>query len=249
MTDKTIPNEFFNVAGAYPDNILFHYFRDGWKTVTYQVFSKKVSAIACSLLSTGLEKTDRVAIITENRPGWCAAYLSVLTAGGIAVPMDPQLGPDEILNLLFDSGAKFVFHSQMTEAVVKAAAEKLSTLNHPVMLLNLDFSESIPPAKSEDIVKLPAASPEDIASIIYTSGTTGKPKGVVLTHYNFCSDAEALINAHIVTHEDNVLSVLPLYHTYAFMCTFLVPVFLGASITYPASLKGPDLLSAIRKEG
>ena len=71
----------------------------------------------------------------------------------------------------------------------------------------------------------------------------------MLTHHNFCSDAEALIGVRIVTHEDNVLSVLPLHHTYAFMCTFLVPVFLGASITYPVSLKGPDLLSAIRERG
>ncbi|MDH4231399.1 MAG: AMP-binding protein [Nitrospirota bacterium] len=249
MTGKTIQETFFRVAAEYPHNIAFHLFREGWKTITYEAFAAEVSALAVSLVHAGVQKGDRVAIIAENRPEWCAAYLSVLTAGGIAVPMDPQLGPGEIRNLLHDSETEIVFHSQMTGAAVKAAAEKLSEVGHTIQLIHLDAREFRPPGGSANPGAFPEASPEDIASIIYTSGTTGRPKGVILTHHNFCSDAEALKDARIVTHEDNVLSVLPLHHTYAFMCTFLVPVFLGASITYPASLKGPDLLSAINERG
>lgn len=249
MTGKTIPEKFLSVVAVYPDNTLFHYFRDGWETITYKAFSEKVSAIAVYLLSIGLEKGDGVAIIAENRPEWCSTYLSVLTAGGIAVPLDSQLGPEEIQNLLYDSGTKIVFHSQMTEAALHRAAGKLAGLGHSLKALNLDSQEFRFLSQAEESVRFPEASPEDIASIIYTSGTTGKPKGVMLTHHNFCSDAEALIDVRIVTHGDNVLSVLPLHHTYAFMCTFLLPVFLGASITYPVSLKGPDLLSAIRERG
>ncbi len=249
MTDRTIPEKFFNVAAVYPQNTLFHYFRDGWERITYAAFAKEVSAIASCLMRTGLEKGDRAAIIAENSPGWCASYLSILTAGGIAVPLDPQLGPAEIQNLLHDSGAKIIFHSRMTEAAVKASAEMLSELNHQVTLIDLDAPDICSLSKTEESVRFPETSREDIASIIYTSGTTGTPKGVMLTHNNFCSDAEALTGLRIVTHEDNVLSVLPLHHTYAFMCTFLVPLFLGASITYPASMKGPDLLFAIRERG
>ena len=249
MTDRTIPEKFFNVAAAYPQNTLFHYFRDGWESITYAAFAKEVSAIASCLMRTGLKKGDRAAIIAENSPGWCASYLSILTAGGIAVPIDPQLGPAEIQNLLHNSGAKIIFHSRMTEAAVKSSAERLSELNHQVTLIDLDAPEICSLSKTEESVRLPETSLEDIASIIYTSGTTGTPKGVMLTHNNFCSDAEALTGLRIVTHEDNVLSVLPLHHTYAFMCTFLVPLFLGASITYPASMKGPDLLFAIRERG
>jgi long-subunit acyl-CoA synthetase (AMP-forming) len=119
ITGSTIPENFFNVAGAYPLNTLFHYVRGVWETITYKAFAEEVSATASSLIRMGLEKGDRAAIIAENRPGWCAAYLSVLTAGGIAVPIDSQLGPEEIQNLLSDSGAKIVFHSRMTEAAVK----------------------------------------------------------------------------------------------------------------------------------
>ena len=250
MTDRTIPEKFLNISAAYPQNTLFHYFGDEWERTTYESFSKEVSAIALCLMQIGLEKGDRAAIIAENRPGWCSSYLSILTAGGIAVPVDPQLGPAEIQNLLRDSGAKIIFHSQMTEAAVKASAVMLAELNHQVTLIDLDAPEDICSlSKIKESVSLPETSVEDVASIIYTSGTTGVPKGVMLTHNNFCSDAEALTGLRIVNHEDNVLSVLPLHHTYAFMCTFLVPLFLGASITYPASLKGPDLLLAIRERG
>jgi long-chain acyl-CoA synthetase len=245
MTGKTIQDIFFKVAEV-SQNLVFHYFQDGWKTISCKAFSDEVSAISSYLIRAGLQKGGRVAIVAENRPAWCSAYLSVLTAGGIAVPIDPQLGPGEIQNLLLDSETKIVFHSLMTAAAVKTAAEQLSAIKHTLQLINLDGQEFRSLSKAETPGGFPEASPEDIASIIYTSGTTGKPKGVMLTHHNFCSDAEALIDAGIVNHEDNVLSVLPLHHTYAFMCTFLVPVFLGGSITYPASLKGPDLLSAIK---
>ncbi len=253
ITGKTIQGEFFNIVRAYPYNTLFHYFRDGWQTISYKAFAEEVSAAASYLMRMGLEKGDRVAIIAENSPQWCSAYLSILTAGGIAAPMDAQLGPAEIQNLLYDSEAKIVFCSRMTEAAVTTSVERLSGLNHPPRLIHLDtpqlHSISAADEPAEFPESFPESSAEEIASIIYTSGTTGKPKGVMLTHHNFCSDAEALIGVRIVTHEDNVLSVLPLHHTYAFMCAFLVPVFVGASITYPASLKGADMLSAIKERG
>lgn len=249
MTGKTIPEYFFAVAGEYPQRTLFHYYRDGWQTRSYEAFSAEVSAIALSLMRDGLKQGDRAAIISENRPEWCAAYLAILTAGGIAVPMDPQLGAGEIRNLLADAGAQFLFYSQTTEAAVTAAVKELPNQGQQLYPCSFDLPEYPDRLRTENSGVFPRGSADEIASIIYTSGTTGKPKGVMLTHRNFYSDAAALIDARIVSHEDNVLSVLPLYHTYAFMCTFLVPVLLGSSITYPQSMKGPDLLRAIRERG
>jgi len=176
-----------------------------------------------------MEKGDRVAIVAENRPEWCSSYLATLTAGGVAVPLDSQLGTKEIENLIHDSGAKIVFYSSVTEAAVLSAAESLSKLQTGLKLINLDAPEFSSVSLGGQAAKpaFPESSAAGLASIIYTSGTTGNPKGVMLAHGNFCSDAGALIAAGIVTHEDNVLAVLPLHHTYAFMCTFLVPLFLG----------------------
>lgn len=250
VTDILLPSiteNFLRTAKRYPDNILFHYSLNGWESITYHAFSVKVKALASYLINEGLSKGDRVAIISENRPEWGAAYLSILMAGGIAVPVDSQLGHEEIKNLLSDSGAKIIFFSQKTIQNVLASSEELQAgREEQIGLINFDSNEYKQIVSIDNGNILSANIADDIASIIYTSGTTGNPKGVMLTHNNFCSDAQAIIEAGIVSHEDNVLSVLPLHHTYAFMCTFLAPLLLGASITYPASLKGPDLMSAIK---
>ncbi len=244
----TIPEGFLAAAESFPDDPVFHYYRGGWKMLTYRGLTAGVTAIASYLVRLGLKHGGRVAIISENRPEWCFAYLATALAGGVAVPIDAKLGPDEIRNLLKDCEPDVVFRSRQTLTAVDMQQKNISeSLNRRISLIDFDSSEYESILHEKLSVDLPKTGPDDIASIIYTSGTTGIPKGVLLTHGNFCSDAEALIGARIVSHEDNVASVLPLHHTYAFMCTFLVPVFLGASITYPASLKGPDLMSAIRE--
>ncbi len=246
----SISKSFLDAAGRCPDSIVFHFYREGWKSLTYRVFADGVITLANYLVRLGLKKSGKVAIISENRPEWCSAYLATSLAGGVAVPIDAQLGPDEVSNLLKDCEADIVFHSQKTLLNVNIQLKNVSeALKKDIVLIDFDSTvyESVLREKSSGA--LPESGPDEVASIIYTSGTTGNPKGVMLTHGNFCSDAEALIGASIVSGEDNVLSVLPLHHTYAFMCTFLVPVFLCASTTYPASLKGPDLISAIRDRG
>jgi long-chain acyl-CoA synthetase len=247
---STIPEHFLTVVEEYPDNLLFHYHRDGWRTFTYREFSTRVRAVAAYLATARIQKGDRAAIVSENRPEWCAAYLAVVMAGGVAVPLDAQLGPAEIRTLASDSGAKMIFLSEKTLNTAATAQESMAKDHgQSISLLNFDSPEYEEVLHTKPLDTFPPAAAGDLASIIYTSGTTGNPKGVMLTHQNFCSDAEALRAGGIVSHEDRVLAVLPLHHTYAFMCTFLVPLFLGGSIIYPASLKGPDLLSAVRDRG
>jgi len=239
MTNNTIISLFLQSAERYPNNTAFNYFDQSWQTITYGKFLGKTRGIASHLIHAGVRKGDRIAIILENRHEWCASYLGVLMAGGIAVPMDAQLGANEVRNLLHDSGAVLVVHSDRTETNVKSQ----------VRSINLDSPEFQEICRTPSREHYPDLTEGDLASIVYTSGTTGTPKGVMLTHRNFCSDAEALISAGIVTHEDNVLSILPLHHTYAFMCTFLVPLLLGATITYPLGMKGPELISTMKERG
>jgi long-chain acyl-CoA synthetase len=239
MPDNTIVSLFLAAAEKYPNNNAFNYFDQSWKNLNYAEFSGKVRSIASYLVKAGIRKGDRVAIVSESRYEWCASYLALLMAGGIGVPIDAQLGAEEIENLLADSGSVLVFHSEKTGARIKGAAAKI------------DFDSGVFGAacRSPQVESYPELEAGDLASIVYTSGTTGTPKGVMLTHSNFCSDAEALIDAGLVTHEDNVLSILPLHHTYPFMCTFLVPLFLGATITYPMGMKGPELVSTMKEKG
>ncbi|MDI6744975.1 MAG: AMP-binding protein [Thermodesulfovibrionales bacterium] len=244
MAPNTIHSIFLNTSEKHGDNIAFYYLDRTWKTITYGAFASDSKAIASSLIKIGISKGDRIAIFSENRHEWCASYLGIMIAGAIAVPIDSQLNSETVRNLLIDSESKVIFFSSKTETIANEAATGLE-----IKKINLDSPDFKEICGAKEAVRYPETSPENIASIIYTSGTTGIPKGVMLTHRNFCSDAEALVNIGIITKNDNVLSLLPLHHTYPFMSTFLVPLFLGTAITYSPSLKGPDIISSMRENG
>jgi len=259
MNNNTIHGIFLKVSEKYRDNIAFNYFDpvrkvglsngvdQTWKTVTYDEFLAHSKTIASYLIKSGINKTDRIAIISENRPEWCTSYIGILMVGAIAVPIDSALNPEVIRNLLVDSEARVVFHSSKTEENIREAVKDLITYHAlHITQINFDAPDYEEICKTEETFHYPEIDAEDIASMIYTSGTTGIPKGVMLTHRNFCSDAEAAIKAGVISGTDSILSILPLHHTYPFMCTFLIPVFLGASITYSPSLKGTDIVSAVR---
>src|SRR5208337_1699359 len=236
---ETIPFVFMSAVAKYRDKCLFRYFDGSWKTMSYGDFFSLTESITALLSDYDVHKGDKIAIVSENRPEWCASYIAAVGRGCIAVPIDIQLGSDEIRNILIDSGTKTAFCSNKTESNLLRAIEGTG-----IREVNFDAKAIVPLSRSVSPSFHHPVAPGDIASIIYTSGTTGKPKGVMLTHSNFCSDAEALIRVDLVTHDDNVLSVLPLHHTYPFMCTFLVP-----TITFGPGLKAPELLSAIRENG
>ncbi len=244
---KTIPDLFIKSAEEHEDNIAFNYFDKEWKKITYKELLRNSKAIASYLIKNGIQKGDRVAIYSENRPEWGTAYLSLSLAGGIGVPIDVQLGPEEIRILIVDSEAKAIFHSSKTEDNVRNALNQLKDKN--VLLINFDTVEFNEILKTSNIEKYPEVFEDDLASIIYTSGTTGMPKGVMLTHSNFCSDADALLKAGLLSSDDSVISVLPLHHTYPFMGNCILPIFLGITVTFPQSLKGQDLMTAIREFG
>ncbi|MBI5075769.1 MAG: AMP-binding protein [Nitrospirae bacterium] len=247
---ESIIDLFRKTASTYPDAIAFHYYGNGWQTVTYRELADRVTNLASHLIRSGGRKNDRIAVIAENRPEWSVAYLAILSSGCIVVPLDAQLAPAEVQTLLNDAEAHVVLHSNKTAGQIAGYAEHFRrSSGRDLLLIDFDSTDYREIEKKPPTGSLPACDQDDIASIIYTSGTTGNPKGVVLTHRNFCSDAQALIEARIVSHEDNVLSILPLHHTYAFMCTLMVPLFLGASITYPLSMKGPDMIAAIQGKG
>ncbi len=237
MGRETIVDLFLTSAERYKDNTAFNYPDRSWKRVTYGDLLRLTRSIASYLIKSGMAVGSRAAIVSENRFEWCASYLGTLMAGGIAVPIDAQLRTDEIRNLIDDSGTTLIFHSSKIEENVKG----------PFKAINFDSPLFREICNTPHVDHYPDIAEEDIASILYTSGTTGRPKGVMLTHRNFCSDAKAVIDAGIVSHEDNILSILPLHHTYPFMCTFIVPVFLGAAVTFPPGLKGPELLSTMKE--
>jgi long-chain acyl-CoA synthetase len=233
----TVIDRFVKVVSECRDKPALSYFDETWKELSYGTFLTYVRGLASHLAGSGMEVGFRIGIVSENRFEWCAAYLAILMAGGIAVPIDANLPRAEIGKIAEHAGVVLLFHSEKTK-------EKLTRSIKRIDFDSLDFKKILNTPETEFRVLVPA---EDAAAIVYTSGTTAEPKGVVLTHGNFCSDADALIKFGIAGPNDNVLALLPLHHTYPFMCTFLVPILLGAKVTFPPSLKGPEIISTARE--
>jgi long-chain acyl-CoA synthetase len=239
-----LPEFFFRKSKDNLDKSAFIIFReDSREELSYHDAVSSVISFV-KFLSDKVERGDRIMLCAENRPEWCFAYLAIVTVGCIAVPVDTELGADEIRNLADASESKFGFCSDHTVQKIKTSG-----------ILDADvfnFDSNTIDVNGNDLdlsVFLSKISPDDLASIIFTSGTTGVPKGVMLTHKNFFSNSMAMIETGIISEKDNMLAVLPLHHTFAFMCTFLVPLFVGAVITYPSSLKGPELTYAMKEAG
>lgn len=250
MIKRTIEEMFVGTLASRKSKRLFSYKNpEGeWTSVTYGEFYELSAKVGAHLKSIGVSKGDRVAIYSENRVEWCAVYIGTIFLGAVVVPIDSQLTEKEVPVLLLDSGSKVIFASPSTMPVLAASLDDPSIKPSPPIVINFDSAEFDKIRSSVLAFSHTAEIDEqDIAMLVYTSGTTGNPKAVMLTHYNLCSEALAVKSINIILEEDNILAMLPLHHTYALMGTFLAPIFLGGSITYPVSIKGPDVIGAIKE--
>ena len=243
---------FDNAASKYPSNVALQIKKaEGWQRFTYEEVKALSKKIGTYLLNEGFKKGDFAALILENRLEWPIIYLGIVRSGLCCVPLDPQLNPSDIKNLILDCQAKIVFSSyDLFTTKLRQALEgksvKFVLLDRKVEMENsIDFSAILNISAQE--VSWPKIHPSDLASLIYTSGTTGKSKGVMLTHENFCSNFQSIQEINFCFSSDNFLSILPLYHSYSFMVTILTPLFLGAKVTYCTSLKSGELSQIIHE--
>jgi long-chain acyl-CoA synthetase len=245
----TIPEAFAAVACRAPERVAMQ-IKQGvaYRQYTYGQAAQQVDALAAALIRRGIRLGDRVAIVAENRPEWVMAYVGIVAAGGTAVPLDMQLGSQELASLLARSGSRAVFASAKTWPL-------LADLSLPRTVVSLD---SVPDSRcvafdalvregSAEFVERPSLSPDTIAGLLYTSGTTGTPKGVRLSHRNLTSNAKAAMALGLAGPEDRFLAILPLHHAYPFMVSCLVPLLLGAGLTFVPTLKGPELVQCLRE--
>ncbi|MFA4916612.1 MAG: class I adenylate-forming enzyme family protein, partial [Syntrophales bacterium] len=234
----TIFERFTETVGHSPE-LIFLQMKDetGIRSLTFSKAYEKALAIGYYLVNSGIAKGDRVAIFAENSPEWCIAYLGIVSIGAVAVPLDVQYRSGEVENLLRDSETRAVFTSKTLLPLLNEISKDLRS-----KIIFLDDPVPASPSTETPIIG------DNIASLLYTSGTTGVPKGVMLTHGNLLSNADALIKPGLVSHKDHILSILPLHHAYPFMICFLVPALVGGRVTFLNSLKGPDIMKTIREE-
>ena len=215
-----------------------------YQDITYTEFGNSVDAFSKGLQALGVEKEDRIAILSENRPEWAISDFGILKAGGINVPMFSTLTPAQVGYILNDSGAKIICVSTKNQLDnVIEIRDGVETLEQIILYDSseeelpegvIEFNEVCERGKEVDELNI-HVSEEDIATIIYTSGTTGNPKGVMLTHTNFLSNYNACKSLIDVSESDVLLSFLPLSHVFERLGGHYVPIFSGAKIAYAES--------------
>jgi long-chain acyl-CoA synthetase len=246
---------FEEVAARQPDRLALQIKEDlGYRRLAYGQVARQVRALAAALVRAGLRPGDRVALLSENRPEWIVAYLAATAAGGTAVPLDVQLSDGEIATVLEHAGCRMgIASGKQTPRLLAIRGERALS---PVVDLDaeategrlLSFAGVLRDATGGEGVALPTVTEDALASILYTSGTTGTPKGVMLTHGNFLANTRSVLDFKLVNAEDNLLALLPLHHAFPFTAQLFL-LYSGARLTFPASLKGPDLIACMQETG
>ncbi len=250
----TLTQLFFDTVDHFGGKTAFRTIGpDGFHDITYEEMLAKVRAVAGGLTFLGIGRGECVAILSDNRPEWSQTDFGALCAGIPLIPIHTTLPSSQIGYILQDSGAKAVFVSSQEQ--LDKALEGIRSLQEVPRLVAFDELESGPEdvlswsefleeghrkaeEKTDEAFRKEAlsAAPDDAATILYTSGTTGDPKGVVLTHNNLFSNANALTKVIHVDENDTTLSFLPLSHILQRMVD-LVFFSKGATITYGRSVK------------
>lgn len=195
--------------------------------MTYSEVGERVKQIHEMLADADIHPGDRVAILSSSVPNWGVAYFAITSAGYVVVPIMPDFTSEDIDRIVEHSESKALFVSdRLFSKLAKKTADKLNivirTKNLGIIAQNVKGGAGT--------TRIP--QPDDLAAIIYTSGTTSQPKGVMLTHYNLCSQLEMIDKLFMVYPEDIFLSVLPLAHTYECTIGLILAFSHGCHVVY-----------------
>jgi long-chain acyl-CoA synthetase len=238
-----------------------------WKKYSTQDVAEIVNRFSAGLLQLGVsgndftpEGSDKIAIISNNRPEWVFTDLAVQQIGAILVPVYPTTNPLELQFILHDATVKYIFVANEELLLkVNSILEKVPSIK---TVFTFDAIEgathwsTVTGLADETLLKQvneikKSVPDEQLATIIYTSGTTGTPKGVMLTHKNICSNVKFSKESFPFNDapESKVLSFLPLNHIFEKTCTYIY-LFSGISIYYAENLETiGDNLKEVKPDG
>ena len=244
---KTIIALFEECVAKYSNNIfLLENPGDTYEGCTYKETQLKVYSFAAGLISLGIQKGDRIAMLSEERNDWVISELGILYAGAVNVPLSPRLSePSEIQFRLEHSEARMIITTKTQLDKLIPVKNKIKSLEKIIMLdatdeedeqylLYSDISgkgeEYLRNSKDNFKGRWSSVIGTDYANICYTSGTTADPKGIILSHRNYTANVEQSLSLFSVPESWTTLSILPWDHSFAHTCGIYTLMSCGASL-------------------
>jgi long-chain acyl-CoA synthetase len=244
---SSIFREFSTIVGNYSSKPAVFFKKDNeFKSITYSGLRDQAIRLGNLLYSKGVRESDKVVVLLGNQPEWPVAFIALQYVGAITVPIDINLPPEEMGQLILHAGANFILSSKRFYAGLYAYLKDERDLE--VMLVDSpEFLEELKGSPPENRIDPGLMISDDkIAALFYTSGTTNLPKAAMLSYRNLLSNVNAIRKLDISDADDVFISFLPVHHTYSFMVTCLLPLLEGAQISYPASITSEDIFNCIK---
>ena len=252
MTESTLLHELIEVsAQRTPQAIALTY---GAESLRYQDLQASVSGFSSGLMQLGLQRAERVAIYLEKRFETVIASFGAPAAGGVFVPLNPLLKPEQVAFILRDCNVRVLVTSPERLALLAPVLAECHDLRD-VVLTGEDVPAAPPHLAFTRWNALLASPPQaghrvidtDMVAILYTSGSTGRPKGVVLSHRNMVAGAKSVASYLENQATDTLLAALPLSFDAGF--SQLTTAFhVGARVVLLNYLLPRDVLKAMVKE-
>ncbi|MDI6734604.1 MAG: class I adenylate-forming enzyme family protein [bacterium] len=219
MLDKTVTDNPNKIAISFKDEDL-----------TYFELQSKINNFASNLSALNVSYGDRVGLLFNNSLEFIISFFAIAKIGAISIPLDIRYKPEEL---------KFISEHCDIKTLITAnefvdKVNKLSNLkNFIVSGLKredniLSFEKLLEQKSYQDIKR--NIKTEDKALYLYTSGSTGKPKGIIRTHRNLINEAENVASTERITDKDNILGVIPLFHSYGLGHCMLTSIKTGATL-------------------
>src|ERR1041385_1627428 len=207
----------------------------GEAVYSYENLRNQARHIAARLQNDfAISPGDRVGLWLKNCPEFIASIFGVLQAGGVVVPINNFLKPDEVSHILTDAGAKVLISEtatagEQTELPAKLAGVKIFRVDDLAGGAVNPITAPAPAGRSES----------DLAFLIYTSGTTGRPKGTMLSHGNLLCNTESCRRVLETVALDQFVVLLPMFHSFMLCVGILLPMTTACSVVLVRSLH-PD---------
>ena len=257
MTESNILDLYRKEFNTARDRHYFHYSPESQRVLSTVAFFERTAAMARGLEKLGIDRGDRIMLLSDNRPEWHMTDLAIADLGAVDVPIYGTLNPTQIAYQAKDSGARAaVVENPDQMAKFLEVKDQCPDLE---LLIQVEGPPSAGVLAMEEVInsgtngesgdlfwqRASKVKAEDVLTLIYTSGTTGNPKGVTLTHANLVSNVLAAYDRAPIVPDDLGLEFLPLCHVFERMVGYLY-MYLAVNKAYCSVYHVGDLVAEIK---